>query len=122
MSVPTAEQRREWTTLADRISIALAGSDITIEVLDPGGGDASLVERQPFEGMTYDVRDDVVVISVGERTSPHAVVLRHLIQSPQEIASDVIPQGAALRIADASGTTTVVSLLRPPGGSSDVPA
>lgn len=120
MSAPTPERRREWAALTDRLSIALTGHDVTIEVLDPDGGDASVVEREPFGGITYDDKDDVVVIAVAGRTPEHPVVLRHLIQRPQEILADVLPQGAAVRITDASGTTTVLSLLRRPehqGGS-----
>jgi hypothetical protein len=39
-------------------------------------------------------------------------VLRHLIHRPTEILFDLIPQGAALKLTDESGTTTLVSLLR----------
>ncbi len=112
MSDPTPEQRREWAALTDRLSVALHDHDVTIEVLDPDGGDASVVEREPFGSITYDDRDDVVVIAVAGRTPDQPVVLRHLIQRPREILADVIPQGAAVRITDASGTTTVLGLLR----------
>ena len=40
---------------------------------------------------------------------------RHLIDHPTEILFDLIPQGAALKITSASGTTTLVSLLRRSG-------
>jgi len=115
MSVTSPEQRREWTALADRLSADHAGHDITIEVLDPEGGDNSMVERLPFEDITYDRKDDVVVISVGGRSPRYPVVLRHLIHHPQEVLFDLVPRGAALKITDSSGTTTLVSLLRRAG-------
>ena len=109
------EQRTEWTRLTDRLSAEYPGYDVTIEVLDPEVGDNPMVERLPFAGITYDYKDDVVVVSVGGRSPRYPVVLRHLIQHPQEILFDLIPQGAALKITDASGTTTLVSLLRRAG-------
>jgi hypothetical protein len=77
------------------------------------------VERLPFNGITYDRRDDVVVISVGGSSPRYPVVLRHLINGPQEILFDLIPQGAALKITDSSGTTTVVTLVRRSGHEGD---
>ena len=115
MPVTTPEQRREWATLTERLSADHAGHDVTIEVLDPEGGDNSMVERLPFEGITYDHQDDVVVISVGGSSPRYPVVLRHLVRHPEEIMFDLIPQGAALKITDASGNTTLVSLLRRAG-------
>jgi hypothetical protein len=115
MPVTTPEQRSEWTALTDRLSADHAGHDVTIEVLDPESGDSSLVERLPFDGITYDHKDDVVVISVGGSSPRYPVVLRHLIQHPKEILFDLIPQGAALKITDSSGTMTLVSLLRRSG-------
>jgi hypothetical protein len=115
MPVSTPEQRSEWATLTDRLSVDHAGHDVTIEVLDPEGGDNSMVERLPFEGITYDHKDDVVVISVGGSSPRYPVVLRHMIHHPEEIMFDLIPQGAALKITDSSGATTLLTLLRQSG-------
>jgi hypothetical protein len=115
MSVTTPEQRIEWTKLTDRLSVDHAGHDVTIELLDPEGGDNPLVERLPFAGITYDHKDDVVVISVGGSSVRYPVVLRHLIRNPTEVLFDLVPQGAALKITDLSGTTTLVSILRRAG-------
>ena len=120
MSVSTSEQRREWIVLTDRLTADHEGHDVAIEVLDAEGQDNSLVERLPFDGITYDHKDDVVVISVGGSPPRYPVVLRHLIHHPTEILFDLIPQGAALKITDSSGTTTLVSLLRR-SGHEDVP-
>jgi hypothetical protein len=115
MSVTTSEQRREWIKLTDRLTADHEGHDVAIEVVDAGGGDNSLVEHLPFDGITYDHKDDVVVISVGGRGPRYPVVLRHLIHHPTEIVFDLIVQGGALKITDSSGTTTLVSLLRRAG-------
>lgn len=118
MAETTPDRRVEWAALTDRLSADHAGYDTTIEVLDAAGGDSSLVERLPFDGITYDRKDDVLVVSVGGRAPRYPVVLRHLIAHPTGIDVDLIPQGAALRITDSTGTTTLVSLLRRAGHDS----
>ena len=115
MSATTPEQRSEWSALTDRLSADHVGHDVTIEVVDPDGGDSSMVERLPFTAITYDHRDDVLVISVGGRSPGYPVVLRHMISHPEEILFDLIPRGAALKITDSSGTTTLVTLVRQAG-------
>ncbi|MGZ4666899.1 MAG: DUF5335 family protein [Blastococcus sp.] len=112
MDVTTPAQRSEWTSLTNRLSADHAGHDVIIEVLDPEGGDNPLVERLPFDSITYDPKVDVVVVSVGGGSPRYPVVLRHLIHHPREILFDLIHGGAALKITDAGGTTTLVSLLR----------
>jgi hypothetical protein len=112
MAVITPEQRTEWTKLTDRLTAEYQGYDVTIEVLDPEAGDNPLVERLPFETITYDHKDDVVEVTVGGRSDRYPVALRHIVQRPQEFVVDLNPQGAALRITDDGGTTTLVNLVR----------
>lgn len=116
MDTTTPPQRGEWSTLTNRLTADHRGHDAVIEIIDPDGGDNPLVERLPFESIIYDAKDDVVIVSVGGRSPRFPVVLRHLIPRPQEILFDLIPQGAALKITDSSGTTTLISLLRRPAG------
>lgn len=112
MTTTTSAQRSEWSALTDRLTADHGGHDTAIEVLDAEGGDNPLVERLPFESITYDRKDDVLVVSVGGSSPRFPVVLRHLISHPQEILFDLIPQGAALKVTDSTGTTTLISLLR----------
>jgi hypothetical protein len=114
MTASTEQERSEWSDPTNRLTADHAGHGITIEVLDAEGGDAELVERLPFDSITYDHKDDVIVVSVGGRAPRHPAVLRHVIHHPQEVLFDLIGQGAALKITDVSGTTTLVSLLRRP--------
>ena len=117
MAVISPEQRTEWTALTDRLTAEYQGYDVTIEVLAPDAGANSLVERLPFDTVTYDHRDDVVVLTVGGNSQRYPVALRHVVHHPQELVVDLIPEGAALKITDSTGTTTLVSLLRPPDGA-----
>jgi hypothetical protein len=116
MTATTAEQRADWARLADRLSAEQQGREVTIEVLDPDGGDNPMVERLPFDSIVFDARTDVVIVSVGGRGPRYPVVLRHLVHHPREILVDDIPRGTALKISDQSGTTTLISLLRPAEG------
>jgi hypothetical protein len=112
----SSEQRTEWTRLTDRLSAEYPGYDVTIEVLGPDVGDNQMVERLPFDHVTYDHKDDVLVVAVGGKDQRYPVVLRHLIHHPRELVVDQNPQGAALKVTDESGTTTLVSLVRPRDG------
>jgi hypothetical protein len=112
MSVTTVEQREEWTALTDRLGADHRGHDVTIEIPDAAGGGDPTVERLPFDSIIFDPRADMVIVSVGGRSPRYPVVLRHLIGHPREMLVDPTGRGAALRITDASGTTTLVSLLR----------
>jgi hypothetical protein len=118
MAVISPEQRTEWTQLTDRLTAEYDGYDITIEVLDPEAGDNEMVERLPFDSITYDHKDDVVAVAVGGKSPRYPVVLRHLIYHPREFVVDLIPEGAAVKVTDDTGTTTLVSLLRPRDGGS----
>ena len=116
MVVISPEQRTEWTRLTDRLSAEYAGYEATIEVLDPEVGDNPMVERLPFDNVTYDHKDDVLVVAVGGKDQRYPVVLRPLIHHPRELVVDQNAQGAAFKVTDESGTTTLVSLLRPRDG------
>jgi hypothetical protein len=112
MAVISPEQRTEWTKLTDRLTAEYQGYDVTIEVLDPETGDNPMVERLPFDNITYDHKDDVVVVAVGGNSQHYPVALRHLIHHPQEFVVDLIPEGAAVKVTDSTGTTTLVGLFR----------
>jgi hypothetical protein len=115
MAVISPEQRSEWTRLTDRLTAEYRGYDVTIEVVDAETGDNPVVERLPFDNVTYDVKDDVAVVAAARDDEHEDVVLRHMVHHPQEFVVDLIPEGAAVKIADSTGTTTLVSLLRHPG-------
>ena len=115
MVVISPEQRTEWTRLTDRLSAEYAGYDVMIEVLDREVGDNPMVERLPFDNVTYDHKDDVLVAAVGGRDQRYQVVLRHLIHDPRELVVDQNAQGVALEVTDESGTT-LGTLLRPRDG------
>ena len=84
MVVISPEQRTEWTRLSDRVSAECSGYDVTIQVLGPEVGDNLMVERLPFDNITYDHKDDVLVVAVGGKDQRYPVGLRHLIHHPRD--------------------------------------
>jgi hypothetical protein len=115
MAVSSPEQRTEWTRLTERLTGEYAGYDLTIEVVDPDAGDNPMIDRLPFDNITYDHKDDVAVVAARRAPDSDDVALRHLIYHPQEFVVDLIPEGAALKVTDSTGTTTLVGLLRHQG-------
>ena len=53
------------TRLTDRLSTEYPGNEVTVEELALGVGDNPMVERLPFDNVTYDHKDDVLVVAVG---------------------------------------------------------
>jgi hypothetical protein len=116
MAVISAQDRTEWTRLTERLTGEYRGYDVTIEVLDPKAGDNPLVDRLPFDNFTYDHKDDVAVVAAARAPDSDHVAFRHLVNHPQEFVVDLIPEGAAVKITDSTGATTLVSLIRRPDG------
>jgi len=56
--------------------------DVTIEVLDESIGDQLKADRLPWHALVYDVRNDIIELSVGGRDRRIPVVLRHSIRRP----------------------------------------
>lgn len=56
--------------------------DVTIEVLDESIGDQLEADRLPWHALVYDVRNDLIEVSVGGRDRRIPVVLRHSIHRP----------------------------------------
>lgn len=56
--------------------------DVTIEVLDESFGDHLEADRLPWHALVYDVRNDLIELSVGGRDRRIPVVLRHSIRRP----------------------------------------
>jgi uncharacterized protein DUF5335 len=104
--------REEWESALDQHTWRHDGDYVTIEVLDPSLGDQLEVERLPFRYVSYDRRDDTVVIAVGGTTARFPVVLRHLITKPTTVSLDEDADPPSLLITDAGSTSTLVSFYR----------
>lgn len=56
--------------------------DVTIEVLDESIGDQLEADLLPWHALVYDVRNDLIELSVGGHDRRIPVVLRHSIRRP----------------------------------------
>lgn len=102
--------REEWESALDQHTWRHEGDYVTIEVLDPSFGDQLEVERLPFRYVSYDRRDDTVVIAVGGTTAD--VVLRHLIAKPAIVSIDEDLEPPSMLIIDADSTSTLITFYR----------
>ena len=59
--------------------------DVTLEVLDQSFGDQLEADRLPWHALVYDVRNDLIELSVGGRDRRIPVVLRHSIRRPTAV-------------------------------------
>jgi hypothetical protein len=103
------EEQRDWRGELDRMTAEHAGDLVTIEILDPALGYQHEARRLPFSEISFDPKDDVVVIAVGGTGAEYPVVLRHMVWHPSEVdvAADEVPQ-PAVRVVEPDGTTTLV--------------
>jgi len=118
MADTATTNRGEWARLLDDLTKEHEGDYVTIELLDPTYGDQYEAERLPFAYITYDYRDDAVIVAVGGTTPRFPVVLRHIVSHPADV-NVATGQGvdAAARVVDTNGTTTLVTFFPPPAPS-----
>jgi hypothetical protein len=102
--------RRQWVVQLEAVGRAHEGGEITIEVLDKDWGDAHEATRLSLTYITYDKKNDVVVIGVGGRSSAWPVLLRHMVWHPTELSLATVGDETALRIAERDGTVTLVTI------------
>ncbi|MFF8605689.1 DUF5335 family protein [Streptomyces sp. NPDC015346] len=102
--------RDRWTTALDELTDTYGGQLVSIELLDPAIGHQYEAERLPFSYLTYDAKDDVVIVAVGGQSSRYPVVLRHMVQHPKEIdVSTVDVPEPAVRVLDQEDTATLIT-------------
>jgi hypothetical protein len=114
MATTTHELPREtWRPYFDEVSKHLGTVEATVEVVGRDLGAQVAAERLILVGITYDDKDDVLVVALdagpGERGA-----FEHLVERPQRI--DVaLGEGAEMTIdaEDAEGRQTLVRLERP---------
>jgi hypothetical protein len=95
--------RRQWQAYFDRISKGLGAKRVLIEVTGLGLGHQVEAEWIALAGLSYDGKDDVLVI-MGEG-------LRHLISHPREVHVDQeLDSLRSVEVVDADGDHHIVLL------------
>jgi hypothetical protein len=99
--------RQEWQGFCIRMSHDFVGKRVAIEIASLEFGAQPETERLPLLGMSYDPKNDVFELLVGE--------LDHLIYGPREIYVDETPliDSIILQIIDAAGVRQIVTMRDP---------
>jgi hypothetical protein len=102
--------RDDWSAYFDDLSRELTTTHATVEIEGPDLGAQVEAEDLVLNGISYDDRDDVLV--VGLSPGGPAESLEHLVSSPQRIAVEssagLLP--SSIEVEDAEGERTLVRL------------
>jgi hypothetical protein len=116
MALTTHEIPREaWRGYFDELSRVLGTVEATVEVVGPDVGDQIEAEKLVLTGMTYDDKDDIVVIGL-DAPGGDPEELQRIVDHPVKIfvATGDIEAEATYDIEDAERHRTIVRLERPP--------
>ena len=106
--------RAGWRVYFDDLSRALGTTQATVEIEAPDLGAQVQAEDLVLSGISYDDRDDVLVVGVSPGGPTES--LEHLISSPQRIwvesSASIVP--STIEIQDAEGQITLVRLQAAP--------
>src|SRR5580692_5535280 len=103
--------RSAWLKTLDALTKEHEGDVASIEVAELDLGDQFEAEQIPFSYIEYDRHDDAVSVAVGGLDGRYPVVLRHVIEHPQNVlvhTSEVSAVTVEVRSVD--GTVTLITL------------
>jgi Family of unknown function (DUF5335) len=114
--MPTETQqipRETWQEYFDRLSTVIGTVEATVEITGPDVGD-QFISEDPLvvTGMTYDEKDDVLVIGL-DVPGGHVEELEHFVYSPQLIyaaGAEDLETELVLDIQDKEGHQTVMHI------------
>lgn len=101
-------ERSEWQGFCIWVSHGFVGKAVAIEVTSLEFGTQPETQQLPLLGMSYDPKDDVFELIVGE--------VDHLIRAPREVYVDETPwttDSITLQIVDADGVRQIVTMRDP---------
>lgn len=108
-----------WRIYFDDLSRGLATMQATVEIDGPDLGAQVQAEGLVLSGISYDDRDDVLVIGLSPGGAAES--LEHLVSSPQRIrvesSEDLLP--STIEVEDAEGVRTLVRLRAAPALPAD---
>src|ERR1700704_3523529 len=110
MALTTREiPRGEWRAYFDEFSRNLPDTVASVEVIGAGGGAQIKAERPRLTGITYDDRDDILVIGLD---APGGLPedLEHIVYEPQKIMVAEGDGETVYDVEDAERTQTLVRL------------
>lgn len=115
MAMTTDELARpQWRRYFDELSKHLGTVEATVEVTGRDIGDQIAGENMVLRGITYDDKDDLLVVALEPRAD-ELEPFEHMIYNPQRImvAAGDRPE-LTYDVVDAEGHQTLIQLERPP--------
>jgi hypothetical protein len=112
-------ERAAWQNTLEGLTAEHEGDLATIEVADLDLGDQFEAEKMPFSYVEYDPHDDAVSVGVGGLDGRFPVVLRHVVEHPQNVfvhASEL--DFLTIEVRSLDGTVTLITL----GARPELPA
>ncbi len=106
MAVMHSLPKEAWKPYFEGMSDALIGKRAEVEVASLELGDQIVAEWIPLLGITYDSRDDLIDVSLGE--------LNHLIRDPTQIEiTEGVDGLRSVAVTSGDGTVQVLRLKDP---------
>jgi hypothetical protein len=103
--------REAWQKTLEGLTREHAGDVVTIEVEDLDLGDQYAAEQIPFSYVEYDPHDDAVSVGVGGLDGRYPVLLRHVVEHPQNVFIHASEEGpVTVEVRSPDGTVTLVTL------------
>jgi hypothetical protein len=107
--------RGAWQATLEAMTVQHEGDLATIEVADLDLGDQFEAEHIPFSYIEYDPHDDAVSVGVGGLDGRYPVMLRHVIEHPQNIFVHTSEDASVMiEVRSPDGATTLIRLLALP--------
>ena len=108
-------KKAEWRSYLDHIARAILGRRAAIEIRSPQFSNDIQAEWLPLQGISYDPRNDILVIAVSG--------LKHMVHRPQHlVVEEDGGQLATLEVIDQDGVWQIVRLRGEPAGPAPVAA
>jgi hypothetical protein len=106
--------RDTWRAYFDEFSRTIGTAEVTIEVAGLDVGDQIAAERLVLDGITYDDKDDIVIVAVNAPGSAREDY-EHNVNGPQQIFFATLDDGATVfDVTDSEDRKHLISV-RPAG-------
>jgi hypothetical protein len=110
-SNPEEVDREAWQKTLEALTKEHAGAVATIEVAELDLGDQFEAQQMPFSYVEYDPHDDAVSVGVGGQDGRYPVVLRHVVEHPQNVFVHASEESSVtVEVRSPDGTVTLVTL------------
>jgi hypothetical protein len=102
--------RDAWQKALEVLTKEHEGESATIEVAELELGDQFEAEQIPFSYIEYDPHDDAVSVGVGGLDGRYPVMLRHVVEHPQNVFVHSEAGSVTIEVRSPDETVTLITL------------